>query len=357
MPLVTPFRTSYDDTFFIESVFVRLESEGIAGWGEVTPWETPLYSAEWAAGVFDLARRWCAPRLLGQEVDSTWHLQRLLSPVRGNPFARAAFDVALWDWQARKQDVPLWQLLGGSDGVVAVGADFGVVDGVPELLRLIGSAFDAGFGRVKLKVKPGWDVEVIREVRKAFPKGVFHVDANCSYTLDDIAILRQLDEFNLAMIEQPLGYGDLLDHAKLASRMKTPICLDESIASLKNAQQALEIGACGIINIKPGRVGGVSTALDILKHARERKVPCWIGSMLESAVGSSFCLALATLPGMGYPPDIFPSSRFYERDLANREYSLCGPGQIRAFEGPGIGCEPSPDQLEGMTIDSFSLRA
>jgi O-succinylbenzoate synthase len=356
LPLATPFRTAYDDgARAIESVLVRLESEGIVGWGEATPWGEPFYSSEWAAGVFDLCRRVLGPRLLGCTMQSGAELQDVLAPVKGNPFAKAAFDLAWWDWKARSEKLPLWKLLGGSTPVVAVGADFGVTDTIEELLKSIETALEAGYPRVKLKMRRGWDVDVMRQVRRTFPDATFHVDANSSYSLEEASTFLALDELHLAMIEQPLAYDDLLDHAKLARQLQTPICLDESINSVRRARQAIEIGACSWFNIKPGRVGGLTPALEIMKLARENGIPFWIGSMLESGIGAAFLIALATQPGCAYPSDIFPSTRFWARDLSDQEIKLCAPGQIAAFEGDGIGCAPEPQQLRAMTLQRCTL--
>jgi O-succinylbenzoate synthase len=205
---------------------------------------------------------------------------------------------------------------------------------------------------VKLKIRPGWDTEVIREVRREFPTAVIHVDANSGYTLKDIRVFQELDELNLAMFEQPLQHDDLLDHADLARQVATPICLDESITSATRARQAIEIGACRLINIKPGRVGGVTNALEVLQVARAHGVPCWIGGMLESAIGVMPCMALAALPGMGYPADIFPTKRFWSRDLADKDITQGAAGEISAFKGDGIGCVPDRGELYKRTVAS-----
>jgi len=349
-PLLAPYNTAFGDTDTVEKILVRLESEGLVGWGEGAPWSSPFYSPEWGAGAYDIAGRFLAPEIIGKEIESGPALQQVFKPVKGNYFAKAAFDLALWDWQARKADVPLWKYLGGSQGVADVGAAFGVAETVEDLLRGIEGAVVADFPRIKLKIKPGWDVDVLRQVRQEFPDAVFHVDANSGYTLEDADVFRALDELNLAMFEQPLSHDDLLDHAELARMVSTPICLDESITSARRAQQAIDLGACDFINIKPGRVGGITNSVEILKVASDANVPCWIGGMLESAVGVMPCLALATLPGMGYSHDFSPTRRFWPRDLADREIVMHAPGKIAAFEGAGIGCAPDENQLRAETI-------
>ena len=355
MPVIYPFRTAYGDGHVIESVLVRMSAQGLDGWGESTPWESPLYSPEWAGGVFALIRDWLAPRLLGREIDSGEALQQQLAPFKGNPFAKAGLDLAWWDLEAKRQEKPLWQLLGGEGDTIAVGADFGVMDTIPELLETIGGAVEAGFPRVKLKFRPGWDVEMVRSVRRTFPELVMHVDCNSGYRLQDLPVFQALDSLGLAMIEQPLRHDDLLDHAELQRRLETPVCLDESITSLERTRQAIDLGACGWINLKPGRVGGLTPAAEILREAEKREIPCWVGGMLESAVGAYHCIALATLSNIGYPADIFPTSRFYRKDLSVPEVELSGPGRIRALPAPGIGCSPDQGQLERLVVESHRL--
>ncbi|HEY3415532.1 MAG TPA: o-succinylbenzoate synthase [Armatimonadota bacterium] len=352
MPLVYPFATAYGSDDAIESVLVRLTSGGVEGWGESSPMRNPHYSPEWAAGIFLLLREVLAPRLLGEEIATGAELQARLGAVKGNFFAKAALDTAWWDLHARLRGEPLWQTLGGGSPTVTVGADFGVMDTLDMLVRAIGTAVDAGFQRVKLKFRPGWDLEMVRTVRAAFPDTVFHVDCNSGYRLADLPIFQQLDRYNLAMIEQPLMYDDLLDTAALQREIATPICLDESITSVDKARQAIEIGACRWVNIKPGRVGGLTPALAIHNLCADAGIPCWIGGMLESAVGASHCLALATLPNIKYPSDVFPSSRFYREDLATPEIALSSPSHITASSAPGIGVEPHPERLAACTVEN-----
>lgn len=350
MPLIAPFRTAFGNDAEIESVLVRLESEGVSGWGEAAPWTRPAYSPEHAAGVFATVRDHFAPSLLGQDIDSGEALQQALSWAKGNRFAKAALDTAWWDLQANRQGVPLWQLIGGDSGIVEVGADFGVLETIDELLEQIDSAMDQGFKRVKLKMRPGWELNMLDAVRSEFPDTIFHVDCNSAYTLDDVELMRALDDYDLAMIEQPLMHDDLIDHATLQRQLQTPICLDESITSAVKARQAIECGACGWINIKPGRVGGITEALAIHRVCSANNLPVWIGGMLESAIGSNICLALATLPMVNYPCDIFPSGRFYRQDLAQPELRLAAPSVVHAQERPGHGTRPHAERLERQTV-------
>ena len=239
--------------------------------------------------------------------------------------------------------------MGGRRNIIDVGADFGIMDSLDDLIENIGKANDAGFKRVKLKFRPGWDLEMVQAVRSTFPKLTIHVDCNSAYRLTDEPLFRKLDQFDLAMIEQPLTHDDLADHAVLAKSIQTPICLDESITSVDRARHAIEMECCRWVNIKPGRVGGLTNARAIHDLCRDANIPCWVGGMLESAVGSSLCIALATLSNFSYPADIFPSSRFYKEDLADPPVELTdtnGYPQVIASEDPGIGPEPVADRLE-----------
>ncbi len=355
MPLIYPFRTAFADAESIDTVLVKMSSQGMVGWGEATPWGSPLYSSEWAAGVYGLVREWLGPKILGKQIETADALQDELGCFKGNQFAKASLDLAWWDLQAQLSGQPLWKLLGGSSDTVDVGADFGVMETIPLLLKTIEDAFASGFKRIKLKFRPGWDLEMVRAVRRAFPEGVFHVDCNSAYQLSDASIFQELDEYNLAMVEQPLGHDDLLDHAKLQQMIKTPICLDESINSVKRAVQAMEIDACRWINIKPGRIGGLTPARQIISEAERRSVPCWVGGMLESAVGASHCLALSSLSNIHYPADLFPSNRFYKKDLGQPEIELSGPSQITAQPGPGIGCTPNFDLLQELSLEHHQI--
>ncbi len=356
MPLIYPFRTAFGNDDCIESVLVRLVSGTHAGWGESAPWRMPAYSPEWAGGVYLLLKELLAPALLGTELASGTELQAMLAACKGNGFAKAALDTAWWDLAARSAEAPLWQALGGESPTVAVGADFGIMESYDALLAVIDDAVRAGFQRIKLKYRPGWGLDMLAAVRGAFPNTVFHVDCNSAYSLDDLPMFKKVDAYDLAMIEQPLAHDDLYDHAQLQAQLQTPICLDESITSPANARKAIEMGACRWINIKPGRVGGLTHALAIHDLCAEAGVPCWIGGMLESAVGAAHCLALATLPNIKYPSDIFPTSRFFHRDLGTPEIVLSGPSTITAPPGPGIGTAPDPEMLAWLTVQRVELR-
>jgi O-succinylbenzoate synthase len=357
MPLIAPWRTAYGEDAAVQSVLVKLTSGDHYGWGESSPLAAPCYSPEWAGGVFAVVRDWLAPALVGHDIESADDLQRMLGVFKGNPFAKAALDTAWWTLDSHMRGQPLYRALGGRRSTIDVGADFGVMDSIDELIRAIGGAADAGFGRVKLKFRPGWDLDMLHAVRGTFPKLTIHIDCNSGYRLADLPMFRQIDTFHLSMIEQPLGHDDLVDHAKLAKQIETPICLDESITSLDRMRQAIELGSCRWVNIKAGRVGGLTQARAIHDLCRDAGIPCWVGGMLESAVGASLCVALATLENFKYPADIFPSSRFYREDLADPPIVLDSSGtpRVTALETPGIASAPVPDRLERCCVQRAAL--
>ena len=350
MPLKAPWKTSFSVETAIDTVLVRLRSGDTVGWGETAPYAVPQFCPEWAAGVFLLIRDVFAPLVTGREIDSGAALQDLLGSFKGNWFAKAALDTAWWDLAARIEDRPLWQMIGGTAPDVAVGADIPVQDSMAALHDGVRAAVDGGFSRTKLKFRPDSGVGMVASVREAFPDMPLHIDCNSGFTLDDMDLFRELDTLGLVMIEQPLGWQDLIDHAKLQAELATPICLDETITSVEIAKQAVETGASRWINIKHGRVGGLTNAIAIQRYCAGAGVPCWVGGMLESNVGQGVSLALATLPGMAYAADIFPRGRLYETDLAAPDILLNGPGTITAPDRPGHGFAPDPDRLTLRTV-------
>lgn len=355
MPLIYPFRTAFGNDDVIESVLVCLSDGENVGWGESACWRAPAYCSECAATQFIISKDSIAPLLVRREISSGRELQERLRVIKGNQFAKAAFDLAWWDLSAKERKLPLWKCLGGRRAVVDAGADFGVMEGIGQLMEAIAGANAAGYKRIKLKYRPGWDLGMIKEVRAGFPDTVIHVDCNSAYTLADTEMFRELDKYRLAMIEQPLAHDDLIDHATLQSKLRTPICLDESITSVDKARQAIEIKACRWVNIKHGRVGGMTNAVEINRICEERGIPCWVGGMLESAVGASHAIALATLENIKYPSDIFPCSRFYKRDLGVPSIEHSAPGQFKAPEEPGAGAVPDEDLLRERTLQQIVI--
>jgi len=313
---------------------------------------SPGYSSECARAQFVVSRDFIVPRLIGEDVRSAEELRERLSVMKGNYFAKGTFDLAWWDLHARSLAKPLWQVLGGKGPTVEVGADFGIMESIDLLLETIDTALKQGYKRVKLKFRPGWALEMIEAVRKTFPDATIHVDCNSAYTLDDVEMFKKLDQYNLAMLEQPLMHDDLIDHATLQRQIETPICLDESITSPAKARKAIQIEACRWINVKPCRVGGLTNAVEIHDICQDAGIPCWVGGMLESAVGANHCLALATLPNFRYPADLFPSERFYKRDLGSPPMVHSATSQFRASDSPGVGVEPDPEVLREYTLES-----
>lgn len=352
MPLIYPWRTAYGEDFDIHAVVCRMSSGSVDGWGESAPFAAPCYSPECAGGIFSVTRDWLAPAIIGQDVASGDELQQKLSLFKGNPFAKAILDTAWWSLQSRLEGQPLHRLLGATRDVVPVGADFGVMDSLDDLTTAVGQAIDDNFPRIKLKFRPGWDVPMLEAVRAQHPDHTIHIDCNSGYRLSDVDLFRDVDRFNLAMIEQPLQHDDLIDHATLQRAIETPVCLDESITSVRRAEQAAEIGSCRLVNVKPGRVGGLTNAVAIHNACLAAGIPCWVGGMLESATGAAFCVSLAMLDNFTYPADIFPSSRFYHEDMSTPPLEL-----IRDADGlPGVQAldqlpEPVPERLERLTIE------
>ncbi|MCB9873938.1 MAG: o-succinylbenzoate synthase [Planctomycetaceae bacterium] len=356
MPLMYPWRTAYGEDAAIHSVLCRMTSGSVDAWGESSPLAAPCYSPEWGGGVFATARDWLAPAIIGRDITSGEQLQTLLGLYKGNSFAKAVLDTAWWSLQSKLTGTPLHALLGATRDEVAVGADFGVMDSVDELLAAIAPAVEAGFPRVKLKFRPGWDIDMLRAVRRTFPKQVFHIDCNSGYRLADVELFRAIDEFNLAMIEQPLPHDDVYQHAQLQAQICTPICLDESITNLRRAELAIELNSCRYMNIKPGRVGGLTPAVAIHDACRDAGIPCWVGGMLESSTGSSHCIALAMLDNFTYPADIFPTNRFYAQDLSEPPLELhCssdGQPSVRAF---ATLPEPDAKRLAELTLQRATI--
>ncbi|HAA78250.1 TPA: o-succinylbenzoate synthase [Candidatus Latescibacteria bacterium] len=350
LPLISPWRTAYGEDATIHSVIVRLDGGGQQAWGEATPFFAPTYSPESAISVYETARQFLLPRVVGEEVDLAAELLDLMSIYKGNPFAKAAVETAWWGLQSKILEKPLWRVLGGASDEILCGADFGVQDTIDDLLGLIQGAVDARFPRIKLKAKHGWDVEMLEAVRSAFPDPVIHVDCNSGYDLhEDEATLRAFDRFNLAMIEQPLQYTDLIEHAELQKMIETPVCLDESVKSPRDFTLAVKVGACKVINVKPGRVGGLYHSKQIHDMAVSEGIEAWVGGMLESGIGAGICAALGTLSGFGYPADLFPSTKWYVEDITEHWIELDDDCRVRLGDRAGVGYEPVPERLERVT--------
>ncbi len=329
-------------------LLLTLEADGVAGWSECVAGETPGYSYETTDTAWHVLTRWLLPELTGSEVRDG----RRLNPapwLRGHPMARAAVEMAGWDLEAKRRSVSLSDLLGGTGRAVPAGVSIGLQKNNAALLARVEGYLGEGYRKIKIKIKPGRDVDMLRAVRDRFPEAPIMADANSAYSLpEDLARLRELDDLDLMMIEQPLGHEDLLDHAVLQSRIETPVCLDESIRSLGDARLALHLKAASIVNIKPGRVGGLGESVAIHDDCRAARWPVWCGGMLESGIGRAHNVALASLPGFTLPGDISNSRRYWEEDIVSPEFEMVD-GMMPVPRGPGIGVEPRAGRIEALT--------
>lgn len=338
MPLVHFFETSFGRTTTRDIILVEVVSDGTSGWGEVTAGENPFYNEEWTESAWLLLKHYLAPRVLGVTLDSAAEVNDRTRHIRGHKMARGGLEAAVWDLESRQLGRPLWQHIGGGARTeIPCGVSIGVQENVEELLRKIDTELAAGYQRIKMKIKPGWDVDIISEVRKRFPDIRLMADANSAYTLADTDHLRKLDEFGLMMIEQPLAHDDIIDHSKLQAQLQTPICLDECIRSAHHAEQAIAMEACHIINIKLGRVGGFAESKRVHDVCRDAGIPVWCGGMLEAGVGRAHNIALATLPNFVLPGDISASKRYWERDIVSPPVETTPDGTIAVRNEPGFG--------------------
>jgi O-succinylbenzoate synthase len=349
LPLNEAFETSFGSIASRLIFLVSVEAGGLRGWGEVVAAEEPRYSYETAGTAYHVIRDYLARELLVAPVSGLSELAERFDQYRGHNMARAGLELAVADLFARANNLSLSRLLGGTRESIEVGVSLGIQPTSAELLKRVDHYLGLGYRRIKLKIKPGWDIDVVDEVRRRHPDILLSVDANAAYTLKDKDHLKELDRFGLLMVEQPLHYDDLLDHARLQSEMDTPICLDESITGLRRAEQALDLGSCRMINIKVGRVGGYSQALAIHDLCFSRGVPVWCGGMLESGIGRAHNIALASLPAFVLPGDISASSRYFARDIIVPEVRVRPDGLVDVPRGVGLGFEVDLDYIESKT--------
>lgn len=348
LPLLTPFETSVGRTTERVIILVRLEdNDGIEGWGECVAEEWPSYSEEWTESAWPALETILAPMAIGATLED---IETRFEPVRGNRMARAAIESAAWDLSARQKSIPLWQLLGGTQREIPSGVSIGLQPTTDALFSKIEHELAAGYQRIKIKIKPGRDVDLIAAVRDRYPDVPLMADANSAYRLSDVALLRELDRFHLMMIEQPLAHDDILDHARLQKEIATPICLDESIRSARDAEHAINIDACRIVNIKMGRVGGHAEARRIERVCRENGVAVWCGGMLEAGIGRAHNIALSTLAGFTLPGDVSASARYWAEDIIEPPVTVTPRGTIVPPDGPGIGFEVKRDRIEKLTV-------
>ncbi len=351
MPLLHPFETSFGRTTERDIILVEAVSDGASGWGEVTAGENPFYNEEWTESAWLILRDYAVPQVLGKELADANDVAPLTAHIRGHRMARGGLEVAIWDLEARLHDRPLWrQIGGGARREIPCGVSIGIQESVPKLLEKIERELAAGYQRIKMKIKPGWDVDVIRQVRERFPSIKLMADANSAYTLRDADHLKRLDDFYLMMIEQPLAHDDIIDHAVLQAKLETPICLDECIRSAHHAEQAIRLRACGIINIKLGRVGGFREAKRVHDAAQAAAIPVWCGGMLEAGIGRAHNIALATLPNFTLPGDVSASKRYWKRDIICPAVETTARGTIEIREEPGFGYAIDQDFLRGVTV-------
>ncbi|MBK8026343.1 MAG: o-succinylbenzoate synthase [Chloroflexi bacterium] len=354
LPLAETLRTSFGEEPFKTAVLVEVETdEECTGWGEMSVEIDPGYSSETMGTAIHVGREFMAPRLLGKEIGDPTEVREILRPVRGHPLAKHGIETAVWDAFARANDMSMVELFSRhlpaghvSRGYAQVGVSIGIKPSVEATLETITKRLGQGYSRIKLKIEPGWDVELARGVRAVYPDVMLMLDANSAYTLADAEHLKQLDDLNLLMLEQPLGYHDIYEHSKLQPQLKTRICLDESILTANDARMAIELGACKIINLKPGRVGGFAESLDIYRVCIEAGTDLWIGGMLETGIGRAAHVAFASLPGVTLPCDISATDRYFNEDISEPPFVLGDHSRIAAPEGVGSGVTVQPDRVE-----------
>jgi O-succinylbenzoate synthase len=349
LPLIHPFETSFGREEVRQTILVAVKAGGLTGWGEAATSAGPWYEYETVETCWHVLSEFLGPQVVGQRVAAPEDVARMMATVRGHNIAKMGLEAAVWDLVARNQGRSVSQLLGGVRNRVPVGVSIGVQESVAALLGRIGKFWGQGYSRVKIKIKPGWDVDPLRQVRQEYPDVPLMVDANSAYSLADVDTLVALDPFDLTMIEQPLAHDDLVDHAELQQKLRTPICLDESVPSLAAARAALALGSGRIINIKPARVGGLTVARAIHDLCQGHDVPVWCGGMLETGIGRAHNVALASLPGFVLPGDISASARYFHQDLVEPPFEINPDGTMTVPTGPGIGVEVMLDRVEAAT--------
>ncbi len=350
LPLVSPFETSFGLTRVKEAILVRIESSGTEAYGECVAEPSPYYSYEYNRQAWDVMGRYLMPSLKGAELRSPEDFRTITKRVRGHNMAKACIEMAIWDLFARMAGKPLSRLIGGRRSGIECGISIGIQKTPDDLVRVISKSVGAGYRRIKIKIRPGWDVGILGTVRKAFPDIPLQVDANAAYTTSDFARLRKLDRFGLQMIEQPLDYDDLYGHARLQRKLSTPICLDESIKGPESVRLMSELGSGRIVNIKAGRVGGISASLEVHDIAMKSKIPVWIGGMLETGIGRAFNVALNTLPNVRFPGDTSPSLRYFSRDIITRPFEMNSRGIMAVPQGHGTGVDVDAAELNRRVV-------
>lgn len=356
LDLVAPFETSFGRTTTRRIVLVEVSAGDVSGWGECTAPEGPYFNEEFTDGAWELLRQFAVPRLTGIDIADLDAVEAALRPIRGNRMARAAVETAIWDLVARASGLPLWRMLGGERPAIDCGVSIGLQPTIGGLIECVEREVAAGYRRIKLKIAPGRDVDIVAAVRKRFPGILLSVDANSAYELNDFEILKKLDQFDLLMIEQPLRPGDILDHAELQARISTAICLDESIVDDSTCRQAIESGACRIVNIKLGRVGGHTAARRIALRCADAGIPVWCGGMLESGIGRMHNAAMSSLAPFSLPGDVSDSRRYWSEDIVEPRPTVDGEGRMALPESPGTGVEVLGERIGGLVNRSWTWR-
>jgi o-succinylbenzoate synthase len=349
IPLLSPFETSFGSTMHRRILIVRVfDKTGATGYGECVAAEGPFYNYETIDTAWLITANYVGSLLKEARVKTACEVNDSLAPIRGNLMAKAGVDAAIWDLEAKLAERPLWKHLGGVRDEIDCGVSIGLQITNEVLLDKVAHELKSGYQRIKIKIKPGKDIQLVEAVRSRFPDITLSVDANSAYCLDDLKLIKQLDEYRLLMIEQPLV--ELIDHAKLQHQIRTPICLDESIISIADAEHAYELGACKIINIKLGRVGGHSAVKSIQSYALQHEIPVWCGGMLEAGIGRAHNIALSTLAGFTLPGDVSASERYWEEDIIEPPVTVSRRGTIKAPAAAGIGYEVNEDRIEALTV-------
>jgi O-succinylbenzoate synthase len=357
MPLVHFFETSFGRTTERRILLLTVHTDGPEGWGECVAGEDPFYSEESIDTAWYALEKYLAPAFLGQTIQRGSEAPAIMARVRGHRMAKGALENALWDAEAQARQKPLWKLLGGSQQEIPCGVSIGIQNSHEQLLEKIETELVAGYRRIKVKCKPGWDVEVFGKIRDRWPEILLSCDANSAYTLHQTDHLKKFDRFNLLMIEQPLWHDDFYFHAQLQQQLKTSICLDEAIHSARDAQAAIELGSCRIINIKVGRVGGFSEAIAVHNVAEKNSIPVWCGGMLETGIGRSHNIALSTLKNFTLPGDVSASKRYWKEDIIEPAVEVSLDGFIPVPKTPGRGFQIKTDLIDKLTTRKQTLRA
>ncbi|HWZ96615.1 MAG TPA: o-succinylbenzoate synthase [Candidatus Dormibacteraeota bacterium] len=356
MRLKAPFETSFGATYDRTVLLVEMRADGLTGWSEITAMEAPVFNSETVGTSMAILRDTLVPLTLGKQFGAASEMPATFAHIRGHEMARAGLENALWDIEAQQKNVPLAKLLGNTRTEIQCGVSIGL-QASPEVLReKVAVEVSAGYQRIKLKIKPGKDLEYVRTIRKAFPHILLSVDANSAYTLDDVAHLQRFDEFQLLMMEQPLWWDDIYSHSKLQKLLQTPLCLDESIHHVRDTATAIELGAARIINIKLGRVGGHSSAREIQAYCLAKNVPVWCGGMLECGIGRAHNIAVSSLPGYTLPGDVSASKRYWVEDVIEPEVEVSSQGTIRVPDKPGLGYHVRRELIERWTIEKQTWR-